>query len=133
MGLRKRIDPEGIARERRRKLKKLMLLAAMLAVVGLAIAPAIAQVIENEIEQETESGDFEAETEIALSGDNSNQCAPVVQFGNTGNNQNASTLTQYNSAAEDIAIEGGFISQAPEFENACEQAVQQAAAAGKAG
>jgi hypothetical protein len=114
-------------------LKKLMLLAAMLAVVGLAIAPAIAQVIENEVGQETESGDFEIETEIALSGDNSSQCAPVLQFGNTGNNQNAQTLTQYASTAEDFEVEdAGAISFGPEFENSCAQQVQQAAAAGTA-
>jgi hypothetical protein len=111
-------------------LRKLMLLAAMLAIMALAVAPAIAQIIENELDQEAESGDFEAETEISLSGDNSNQCAPVLQFGNTGNNQNAQTLTQYFSEAEDFEVEGGAISFAPEFENACEQAVQQAAAAG---
>ena len=111
-------------------MRKLMILAAMLAIAALAVAPAIAQVLDNEIEQAAESGDFEAETEIAASGDNSNQCAPVLQFGNTGNNQNAQTLTQYNSAIEDVALEGGFIAFEPEFENACEQTVQQAAAAG---
>jgi hypothetical protein len=112
-------------------MKKLMLLAAMLAIAVLAVAPAMAQFFENDLEQEAESGDFEAETEISLSGDNSNQCAPVVQFGNTGNNQNAVTLNQYFSAIEDIEVEdAGQISFAPEFENACEQAVQQAAAAG---
>ncbi len=111
-------------------MKKLMLLAMMLAIMAVAVAPAIAQVIDNELEQEAESGDFEAETEISLSGDNSNQCAPVLQFGNTGNNQNAQSLTQYFSAVEDVGIEGGFLSFAPEFENACEQSVEQAAAAG---
>ena len=113
-------------------MRKLMMLAAMLAIVGLAVAPAIAQVIDNELEQAAESGDFEAETEISLSGDNSNQCAPVLQFGNTGNNQNAQALTQYASPLEDVDLEGGFIAFEPEFENACEQAVQQAAAAGTA-
>ena len=111
-------------------MKKLMLLAMMLAIMAVAVAPAVAQIIDNELEQEAESGDFEAETEISLEGDNSNQCAPVVQFGNTGNNQNAQSLTQYNSEIEDVALEGGFIAFEPEFENACEQAVQQAAAAG---
>ena len=114
-------------------MKKLMLLAMMLAIMAVAVAPAIAQVIDNELEQEAESGDLGLGTGISLEGDNSSQCAPVLQFGNTGNNQNAQTLVQYNSAAEDIGIEGGFISQGPEFENACEQKVQQAAAAGKAG
>ncbi len=112
-------------------MNKLMLLAMMLAIMAVAVAPAVAQFIDNDLEQEAESGDFEAETEISLSGDNSNQCAPVVQFGNTGNNQNAVTLTQYFSAIEDVELEDvGVISFAPEFENSCEQAVQQAAAAG---
>ncbi len=111
-------------------MKKLMLLAAMLAIAVLAVAPAVAQVIENELEQAAESGDLGIGFGASLEGDNSNQCAPALQFGNTGNNQNAQTLTQYFSAAEDIGIEGGSISFAPEFENACEQAVQQAAAAG---
>ncbi len=110
-----------------------MLLAAMLAVAVLAVAPAIAQVIENELEQAAESGDLGLGFGATLEGDNSNQCAPALQFGNTGNNQNAQTLTQYFSAAEDIAIEGGAIPFGPEFENACAQKVQQAAAAGKAG
>ncbi len=110
-------------------LKKLMLLAMMLAIMAVAVAPAVAQFIDNDLEQEAESGDFEAETEISLSGDNSNQCAPVMQFGNTGNNQNAVTLTQYFSAGG-FGIGGGNITFEPEFENACEQSVQQAAAAG---
>jgi hypothetical protein len=120
-------------------LKRLILLVAMVVLVAtVVIAPALAQrfpfnndtVIDNEVEQEAESGDLEFEADISLSGDNSNQCAPVVQFGNTGNVQNAQTLTQYFSFAEDIDVEGGFISFEPEFENSCEQAVQQAAAAG---
>ncbi len=111
-------------------MRKLMLLLAMLAIAALAVAPAVAQVIENELEQEAESGDLGLGAGISLEGDNSSQCAPVLQFGNTGNNQNAQTLTQYFSAVEDVGIEGGFLSFAPEFENACEQSVEQAAAAG---
>ncbi|MDQ3943206.1 MAG: hypothetical protein M3254_08900 [Actinomycetota bacterium] len=107
-----------------------MLIMAILAIAGLAAVPAIAQDLEDEIEQEAESGDFEAEADITLSGDSSNQCAPVLQFGNTGNIQNAQTLAQYNSEAEDIEIEGATISFDPEFVNECLQSVEQAAAAG---
>ncbi len=114
-------------------MKKLMLLAAMLAIAVLAVAPAIAQLIDNDLEQEAESGDLGLGASVSLEGDNSNQCAPILQFGNTGNNQNSFTLTQYFSAIEDVEVEDvGLISLAPEFENACEQTVQQAAAAGKA-
>jgi hypothetical protein len=111
-------------------LRKLMMLAAMLAIAALAVAPAVAQVIENELDQEAESGDVGIGFSASVEGDNSNSCTPALQFGNTGNNQNAQTLTQYFSAAEDIGIEGGAISFGPEFENACEQSVEQAAAAG---
>src|SRR5919205_3879193 len=113
-------------------MRKLIMLAAMLAVAALTVAPALAQgfpfnnnqVFDNDLEQEAESGDFEAETEISLSGDNSNQCAPVQQFGNTGNNQNATTLTQYFSFIEDFEVEdAGTITFEPEFENSCEQSV----------
>jgi len=107
-----------------------MLLAAMLAIAVLAVAPAVAQIIENELEQEAESGDLGLGFSASLEGDNSSQCAPALQFGNTGNNQNAQTLTQYFSAAEDIGIEGGSITFEPEFENECAQSVEQAAAAG---
>jgi hypothetical protein len=85
---------------------------------------------EDEVEQVAVSGDFEADTGISLSGDNSSQCAPVAQFGNTGNNQNALSLTQGFSFAEDFAVEGGFISfEDVEFENSCVQSVEQATAA----
>ncbi len=110
-------------------MKKLMLLAMMLAIMAVAVAPAVAQIIENELEQEAESGDLGLGAGISLEGDNSNQCAPVMQFGNTGNNQNAQSVAQYNSAGG-LGLGGGFIGFEPEFENACEQAVQQAAAAG---
>jgi hypothetical protein len=108
---------------------KLMLMAMILAIMAVAVAPAIAQVFENEVEQEAESGDLGIGFSASLEGDNSNQCAPALQFGNTGNNQNAQALTQYFSAGG-LGLGGGFISFAPEFENACEQSVEQAAAAG---
>ncbi len=110
-------------------MRKLMLLAAMLAIAGLVAVPAVAQLIENDLEQEAESGDLGIGFSASLSGDNSNQCAPALQFGNTGNNQNAVTLTQYFSAGG-FGLGGGTITLAPEFENACEQSVEQAAAAG---
>ncbi len=113
-------------------MNKLMLLAMMLAIMAVAIAPAVAQIIENDLEQEAESGDLGIGFSASLEGDNSNQCAPALQFGNTGNNQNAQSLTQYASTVEDVEVEGGAISFGPEFENSCEQAVQQAAAAGTA-
>ncbi len=104
---------------------------------------------DEEIDQEAESGDIEIETDISLSGDNSNQCVAVLQFGNTGNNQNAQgfgspffddfdgdrfrDFFDFDGDRfrdfEDFEAEGGFIAFEPEFENECEQTIQQAAVA----
>jgi len=52
-----------------------------------------------------------------------------LQFGNTGNFSNQQGALQYASDADDLEFEGGEISFAPENETACDQAVQQSAAA----
>ncbi len=82
-----------------------------------------------DIEQEAVSGDIDLDTDISLSGDNSNQSAPVVQFANTGNNQNALVFDQFGSEVEDFEFEGGFISFDPEFEFDSDQEVEQSSAA----
>jgi len=111
-------------------LKKLMLLAAMLAMTLVVATPAIAQVSE-EFEQEIDdTGNVTLNTSVTSSGDNSNQCVAPLQFGNTGNIQNAQGFLQYNSTADDIEFSGSSFTFAPELTNTCDQAVQQAAAAG---
>ncbi len=82
-----------------------------------------------DVEQEAVSGDIDLEADISLSGDNSNQSAPVVQFANTGNNQDALVFDQFDSEVEDFEFEGGFISFDPEFEFAADQEVEQSSAA----
>ena len=107
-----------------------MLLAAMLALLLLAAIPAIAQVSE-EFEQEIDNtGNVTLNTSVTSSGNNSNQCVAPLQFGNTGNIQNAQGFLQYNSTADDIEFSGSSFTFAPELTNTCTQAVQQAAAAG---
>ena len=107
-----------------------MLLAAMLALLLLVAIPAIAQVSE-EFEQEIDdTGNVTLNTSVTSSGDNSNQCVAPLQFGNTGNIQNAQGFLQYNSTADDIEFSGSSFTFAPELTNTCDQAVQQAAAAG---
>jgi hypothetical protein len=110
-------------------LRKLMLLAAMLALVLAVAIPALAQV-EFATEQETESEDVELTYTIENSGDYARQCVPALQFGNTGNFNNAPGFQQYASR------EGGDIEPAgiefvvePEIEVGCESTIQQAAAA----
>ncbi len=110
--------------------KKLMLLAAILAMVVVAAAPVLAQIGPDFDDQELESGDIETETNISIEGNNNNQCAGLLQFGQTGNFGNMQGTSQYDVGPEfEQEFEPPEIEFAPENETACEQAVQQAAAA----
>ena len=111
----------------------MVLLAGMLAMAVVAAAPALGQT-EQEFGQEIdESGDIEASFEISQTGDNGSGCAPALQFGGTGNLQNAQGGLQDNSTADDIEAEGSGSATSPELPVECEQKVQQSAAAsGKA-
>src|SRR3954468_676374 len=139
-------------------LRKLMVLAAMLALVGLVAAPALAQRFDNdrfdndrndrgfffndnnfnrggggvseEFDQDIdETGDVDLNTDVTGSGNNSNQCVAPLQFGNTGNLQNSQGFLQYASQADDIEFEGSSMEFTPEQNVECNQAVQQSAAA----
>jgi hypothetical protein len=111
-------------------LKKLMLLAALLAMVVVAAVPAIAQVSQGDFEQETETGEIEQSFEVVNEGNNSNQCAGIQGVANTGTNQNAQPFLQYGNVEPEIEVEEtGLFTISPESEVACEQAVNQAAAA----
>jgi hypothetical protein len=111
-------------------MKKLMLLAALLAMLIVAAVPAIAQ-IGQESEQETESGEVDQSFEVAGSGDNSNQCANIQGVANTGNTQNQLDLIQYGSEADDFEFDevGSSLDVSPANSATCEQKVQQAASA----
>ena len=86
--------------------------------------------VSQEFEQETdETGDVTLDTSVSGSGDNSNQCVAPLQFGNTGNLQNAQSFLQYDSEADDIEFEGGSLTFTPEQNVECDQKVQQAASA----
>jgi hypothetical protein len=110
--------------------KKLMLLAALLAMVTLAAAPAIAQ-IGQEAEQESESGDVDQSFEVSSTGDNSNQCTGIQGVANTGNAQNQTNLIQYGSDADDFEFDevGSTITVSPSNSTECDQQVNQAASA----
>ena len=77
-------------------MKKLMMLAAMLAMAMVLIAalPAIAQVTQGS-EQEAESADLNQSVEGSLSGDNSSQCSNPQLTGNTGNAQTTNQAISY--------------------------------------
>jgi hypothetical protein len=110
-------------------MKKLMLLAAMLAMVLVAAAPIIAQEVGFD-DQELESGSYESETSISIEGNNNSQCAGLLQFGQTGNFAEQQGTTQYDLPPEfEQEFTGSEYEFAPANETACEQAVQQAASA----
>ena len=110
-------------------MKKLMILAAMLALALAAAVPAIAQVgLEsgNEAESEEVATDFAVSNE----GDYATQCVPALQFGNSGNFNNAPSFLQY-AVDEGSDFEPGGIefSVEPEMEVDCASEVQQSSAA----
>ncbi len=114
-------------------MKKLMMLAAMLAMVAIVAVPVMAQIeVVEEFEiEEAESGDAEPEFVVENTGDSSNICVGGVQSVNTGNVQNIQGVNQYGvEESDDIEFEGASIVISPEFELACEQTIEQAAAAG---
>jgi hypothetical protein len=111
-------------------MKKLMLLAAFLAMLTLAAIPAIAQVSQ-ESEQEGESGDLDQSFTVTSSGDNSNQCVGIQGVGNTGNPQNITDILQYGSTADEFEFEevGSTITVSGTNPVTCDQQVNQAASA----
>ena len=153
-------------------MKKLLLMAAMLAMMMLFAAPVLAQVGFGIGDTENDSGGIETENAFEISGNNNNACLGQLQFGNSGNftNQQGVLIAddgndgffhrhdrdrdrdsdddQYDrdrdrrgklhfhpngggggNNADDIELSGPEVEFAPENETACEQAVQQAAAA----
>ena len=109
-------------------MKKLILLAAVLAMVLLASAPVIAQEVGFD-DQELESGGIETETSLSIEGDNNNACLGQSQTGQSGNFTNQQGSVQFFSGADDVEFEGGEITFVPENATVCEQGVEQAAAA----
>ena len=129
-------------------LRKLMMLAAMLALVLAVVVPALAADRNNNhknhnnrdgggtgislpFDQQIEpTGNVTTTTNVTSSGDNGNQCVAPLQFGNTGNVQNAQGFLQYGSTSGDIEFGGSSMEFNPTLNNTCNQTVQQAAAAG---
>jgi LPXTG-motif cell wall-anchored protein len=111
-------------------LRKLMLLAAMLSLALVAAAPAIAQVSQGFEQEDVESGGVASKLTVKGSGSNVNQCAVVMQSGQSGNVQNAQGVVQYKGKVDDVEVEGSAILESPEAAVDCDQLIRQAAAAG---
>src|SRR5215204_4143622 len=106
-----------------------MILAAMLVLMLVAAAPVVAQVAFEIGDTENESGGIGTSNEFEIEGNNNSACLGQQQFGNTGNFTNQQGALQYASVVDDLEFGAGELEFAPENETACEQAVQQSAAA----
>ena len=83
-----------------------------------------------EFDQEIgDTGDVTLTTDVSSTGDSSNQTVAPLQFGNTGNLQNAQGFVQFDSTADDIEFEGSSFSFTTTLTNTSNQAVKQASAA----
>ena len=113
-------------------MKKMMLLAALLAMLVVAAVPAIAQVGQ-EFEQESDSGEIEQEFSVTGGGDNGNSCVGVDGNANTGNLQNTTGFVQYDSFIEEFEqdeVGSNLTVGEGASTTECTQQVNQAAAAG---
>ncbi len=110
-------------------MRKLMLLAAMVAIVLVAAAPVIAQVSQGFSQEDVESGDVEPTVEISNSGNNVSMCPTVHQAANSGNVQNEQGVVQYEVEVDDIGFGGSSITMASESAGECTTTISQSAAA----
>jgi len=109
-------------------MRKLMMVAAMLAVVLVVALPAIAQEVQAPTQTFVSGQNANQGGSVQSSGNSSNTCAAQENFNNSGGVLNQQSLQQYGSA-----IGTGNVFLGPSFANApaqavpCEQSVQQAA------
>ena len=109
-------------------MKKLIVLAAMLALALVVAVPAMAQLASG-VGQSPESGDVALSDEVANTGNYASQCTPAIQFGNTGNFENGSSFVQYSGTIDDFQPGGIEVPVEPTSDVACDRTVQQSSAA----
>ena len=115
-------------------MKKLMLLAAALAMALITAVPAVAQVGQ-ENDQEGESGEVDQSFTVTGSGNSANQCAALLGGAQSGNSQNQIGVVQSDeSDADDFEFDetGSDVTLSPELAEECEQIINQAAASATA-
>ncbi len=96
------------------RLKRWLLLAALVTMVVVAAIPAVADTsttqnvgkgVTQDHNSESESADMGQTFEVTGSGDNSEQCAGVQGVGNTASQEGGINLIQYDSEADDFEFE----------------------------
>jgi hypothetical protein len=82
--------------------------------------------VEQSQDQDADSGDVDQDADVINTGDNVNQCVGILQVANTGNAQNATGVTQYDSEADEIELENGSrITMTPQLVVDCRQIILQ--------
>ena len=77
-------------------------------------------------DQDADSGDVDQDADVINTGDNVNQCVGILQVANTGNAQNATGVTQYDSESDEIELEDGSeITLTPQLVVDCRQIILQ--------
>jgi hypothetical protein len=77
-------------------------------------------------DQDADSGDVDQDADVINTGNNVNQCVGILQVANTGNAQNATGVTQYDSEADEIELENGSrIALTPQLVVDCRQIILQ--------
>src|SRR5215212_953697 len=109
-------------------MKKLIMLAAMLALTLALAVPAIAQLASG-VGQSPDSGDTAIGYDVANKGNYASQCTPAVQFGNTGNFDNGSSFVQYDGEIDDFEPGGIEVAVEPTSAVECPSTIQQSSAA----
>ncbi len=112
-------------------MKKMMLLAAVLALVLVAAVPAVAQVSQSNSQKST-SGDASQTFTVTGGGDNSSSCQMIQGISNTGSAIHNSGVLQYASDGSASSSGGNFEIDPSQNKNAvkvCDQQVNQAASA----
>src|ERR687883_1907222 len=96
------------------KLKKLVLLGAMVAMVVVAAAPALAQVGQGFGESRVTSGKSSPSFSVSNKGNNVNLCPTGQQVGQTGQVANEQGALQYFSRSDDIGVSGSELNVTPD-------------------
>ncbi len=104
------------------------MLAAFMALALVVAVPAMAQ-IAGGVGQSSESGDVALGFDVSNTGDFASQCTPAVQFGNTGNFDNASSFVQYAGEADDFEPGGIEVGFGGTNSVGCSSTIQQSSAA----
>ena len=112
-----------------KKLKKLMMLGAIVAMVLVAAAPALAQVSNEFSERRVTSGKSSPSFSVSNKGNNVNLCPTGQQVGQTGQVANEQGALQYFSRSDDIEFAGSELTVTPSETAECTQTLSQAAAA----